>query len=47
MERYPADMADFMDMFATEEACREYLRLVRWSAGYGCRRGSGWNLKVA
>ena len=21
MERYPADMANFMDMFATEEAC--------------------------
>lgn len=45
MERYPADMADFMDMFATEEACREYLRLVRWSAGYACGRcgsGSHW-----
>jgi hypothetical protein len=29
MESYPANMADFMDMFPTEGACLEYLSLVR------------------
>ena len=38
MERYPASMMDFSDMFPTEEACVEYLRLVRWPHGYGCLR---------
>lgn len=38
MERYPASMMDFSDMFPTEEACVEYLRLVRWPQGYGCLR---------
>jgi transposase-like protein len=35
-------MMDFMEMFPTEEACLEYLRLVRWPDGYRCLRcGSG------
>src|SRR5258708_35287376 len=38
MERYPANMMDFMDLFPTEEACWEYLRLLRWPQGYGCLR---------
>jgi transposase-like protein len=38
MERYPADMTDFMDMFPTEDACLEYLSLVRWPDGYVCLR---------
>jgi transposase-like protein len=38
MESYPANMADFMDMFATEDACLEYLSLVRWPDGYVCPR---------
>jgi hypothetical protein len=38
MERYPADMTDFMEMFSTEEACLEYLSLVRWPDGYACLR---------
>jgi len=38
MERYPASMMDFSDMFPTEEACLEYLRLVRWPEGYSCLR---------
>jgi len=38
MERYPADMADFMDMFPTEDACLEYLSLLRWPDGYVCPR---------
>ena len=36
MERYPADMTDFMDMFPTEDACLEYLSIVRWPDGYRC-----------
>jgi transposase-like protein len=38
MERYPAGMMDFSDIFPTEEACLEYLRLVRWPEGYSCLR---------
>ena len=38
MRQYPADMADFMDMFPTEDACLEYLRVVRWPDGYQCLR---------
>ena len=38
MEQYPADMADFMDMFPSEDACLEYLSIVRWPDGYKCLR---------
>jgi len=38
MERYPASMIDFADMFPTEDACLEYLTLVRWPEGYRCLR---------
>ena len=38
MERYPADMTDFMEMFPTEDACLEYLSIVRWPDGYSCLR---------
>ena len=31
-------MADFMDMFPTEDACLEYLSIVRWPDGYKCLR---------
>lgn len=31
-------MIDLMDMFPTEEACVEYLSLVRWPEGYSCLR---------
>lgn len=37
MALYP-EMMDLMDMFPTEKACLEYLRLVRWPEGYGCPR---------
>ena len=45
MECYPADMIDLMDMFPTEEACLDYLMLIRWPDGYRCSRcdsGSYW-----
>lgn len=38
MERYPASMMDFMEIFPTEEACLEYLTLIRWPNGYRCLR---------
>lgn len=33
-------MIDFMDMFPSEEACLEYLSLVRWPNGYTCLKCS-------
>lgn len=38
MERYPVNIIDLTDMFPTEEACLEYLSLVRWPNGYACLR---------
>jgi len=38
MRRYPADVADFIDMFPSEDACLEYLSIVRWPDGYKCLR---------
>jgi transposase-like protein len=38
MERYPASMMDFSDIFPTEDACLEYLTLMRWPEGYACLR---------
>lgn len=32
------NMMDFADIFPTEEACLEYLALVRWPEGYACLR---------
>ena len=40
MERYPISMMNFMDMFPTEDACLEYLRLIRWPEGYECQHCS-------
>jgi transposase-like protein len=33
-------MIDLMDMFPTEEACLDYLTLIRWPEGYRCLRCS-------
>lgn len=38
MVRYPATMMDFGDIFPTELACQDYLRLLRWPDGYRCLR---------
>lgn len=40
MDKYPVDIADFMKMFATDEACEDYLARVRWPNGYVCSRCS-------
>jgi transposase-like protein len=38
MERYPLNVMDLMEMFPTEDACLEYLSLIRWPDGYSCLR---------
>jgi transposase-like protein len=38
MERYPLNVMDLMEMFPTEDACLEYLGLIRWPDGYSCLR---------
>lgn len=45
MEDYPRTLAEFERRFATEEACRAYLRQLRWPEGVVCPRckgGTGW-----
>lgn len=42
---YPANLLEFERRFATEEACLEYLRHLRWPEGYRCPRctsSRGW-----
>jgi len=48
MKLYPVDVIDFQDMFPTDEACYEYLRLVRWPEGFvcpSCSHEKFWRLK--
>jgi len=33
---YPETMQDFIDRFATEEACRRYVAEVRWEGSPAC-----------
>jgi len=40
-EDYPRTLLEFEARFATEEACREYLRQSRWPEGFVCPRGEG------
>jgi len=41
MEEYPKTVLEFEEWFATEEACREYLRRLRWPEGFRCPRCKG------
>ncbi len=44
-DAFPRNMIEFMRMFATEEACMEYLSHVRWPEGFvcpACGGGTGW-----
>jgi transposase-like protein len=46
-EDFPLDQLDFEQRFATEEACREYLELLRWPDGFACprcRHRSAWRV---
>ena len=38
MEDYPRTWAEFETRFSTEEACRDYLRQLRWPEGFLCPR---------
>ena len=36
MKLYPVTVIDFQDMFPTDQACYEYLCLLRWPEGFIC-----------
>lgn len=38
MKLYPVDVIDFQDMFPTEQACYDYLYLIKWPNGFSCPR---------
>ena len=38
MEDYPRNLAELERRFATDEACRDYLMLLRWPNGFRCPR---------
>ena len=49
MEEYPRNLTEFEALFATEEACREYLGRLRWPDGFRCPRcggGKSWPVRV-
>jgi transposase-like protein len=49
MQDYPETLTQFECCFATEEACREYLRRLRWPEGYRCPRcgaGKAWPVRT-
>lgn len=41
MNIYPKDLVELMDLFPNEEACLEYLSIIRWPNGYQCVRCNG------
>ena len=41
MEDYPRNLSEFEVRFASEDACREYLRQLRWPDGFRCPRYAG------
>ena len=48
MEDYPTTLAEMEARFGTEQACRGYLRKLRWPEGFVCPRchgKSGWMRK--
>ena len=40
-EDFPKHLVEFIDRFASEGACREYLMDIRWPAGFVCPNCSG------
>lgn len=45
LKLYPVDVIDFQDMFPTDEACFNYLCLIRWPDGFccpHCRHDDAW-----
>lgn len=48
MKLYPVNVIEFQDMFPTDEACYEYLKLVKWPDGFVCpycHANKAWELK--
>lgn len=48
MEDYPRTLAELEKRFSSEDACREYLSVLRWPDGFVCPRCSGrkaWTIK--
>lgn len=48
MLQFPETMQDFIDNFATEEQCRNYLAKIKWETGFVCPKCKGnefWNMK--
>lgn len=48
MAVFPRSLVEFQKRFPTDEACGEYLALVRWPQGFVCRdcgHGRGWRLE--
>lgn len=48
MKLYPINVMEFQDMFPTDQACFEYLCLVRWPEGFicpSCEHREAWKLK--
>jgi len=48
MERYPVSAMDFQDLFPTDEACFNYLCLLKWPDGFTCphcHHRDAWKMK--
>lgn len=48
MKLYPITVIDFQDMFPTDQACYEYLYLVKWPEGFVCpycQYTESWKMK--
>ena len=37
-DEYPANLVEFNDWFNSDQACREYLEIIRWPDGFRCPR---------
>lgn len=38
LDEYPANLVEFNDWFNSDQACREYLEIIRWPDGFRCPR---------
>ena len=48
MKEFPETMQDFIDNFAREEQCRNYLASVKWKDGFNCphcKNTTAWIMK--
>lgn len=48
MKRYPVSVLDFQDLFPTDEACYNYLCLMKWPDGFvcpHCQYRDAWTMK--